>query len=600
MKQKLLRGLARFLLALVIGLIAWPFTTVAAGIAIGGAALVLINPCELRLAGTSPYPAIAGSNFTQLYNSGSAITSTAAEEIIWEQEIVQSAFQQSPFSDNMVGRVGSGKPIIEHTNTKVVGGQTIVISTVDSLGAPVIVGNATRVGNEEQVKPGDFMLQTSIGFISAGIDNTGLTQTIIGKSWNRLTQTLLARRLAKQQNDDRLTSLRNSATPANTVFCNGKTIDTLSSSDTFQSSLIVRASGLAKDNGAIPMNAAKNPDSASVTPPPIQRYMQFLTDVGARPIKTESAYLQGLSYAAERGKDNPLFTGDYQEWDNNIIYPWVNVRHGGYGSVGSALQPEALLGTALLAHSSGVNIYLAVDQTQDGNHGVLDAGGNSTAAVITPARNYFENFSLYSYTPINGVTSSSPMRSNSSGFGGGTTGYCAVVGKSDGKWSFFSYNGTGGINGVGSGGTTLTGVKRLGSVAEGDYATTIGSVTWNQAGSPYLTTADGNGFQGVSEGAVVSGSVIYETNSKGVPLCFGLCLGEMALVEGYGRVPINGGASFKTMVNRVDYTAPYGQAFGRGLEVAWGCAAFQRPDGLTPNYVLEVFARQVPGFPIIP
>jgi hypothetical protein len=495
----------------------------------------------------------------------------------------------------MVGRVGSGKPIIEHTNTKVVGGQTIVISTVDSLGAPVIVGNATRVGNEEQVRPGDFLLQTNIGFISAGIDNTGLTQTIIGKSWNRLTQTLLARRLAKQQNDDRLIALRNSATSANTVFCNGKTLDTLSASDGFQTSLIVRASGLAKDNGAIPMNAAKNPDSASVTPPPIQRYMQFLTDVGARPIKTESAYLQGLSYAADRGKDNPLFTGDYQEWDNNIIYPWVNVRHGGYGSVGSALQPEALLGTGLLAHtaSDGVSAptgsgdlhnTLAADTVTDGAHGILDGGGSQAAASIAPPRNYFEFFSLYQYQPINGIQTYSPMRGSSG------TGYCAIVGKTDGKWSFFSFSG--------NNGNTLLGVKRLGSFAEGDYAASIGQVQWNAG--VYSINPDGNGYQGVTEGAVPSGSVIYETNSKGVPLCFGLCLGEMALVEGYGRVPINGGASFKTMVNRVDYTAPYGQAFGRGLEVAWGCAAFQRPDGITPNYVLEVFARQVPGFPIIP
>jgi hypothetical protein len=320
--------------------------------------------------------------------------------------------------------------------------------------------------------------------------------------------------------------------------------------------------------------------------------MQFLTDVGARPIKTESAYLQGLSYAAERGKDNPLFTGEYQEWDNNIIYPWVNVRHGGYGSVGSALQPEALLGTPILAHSSGTNIYLAADVTRDGSHGVLDGGGNTTAATIAPLRNYFENFSLFTYTPINGITTSSPMRGSSSPFNGGTTGYCAIVDKVSGGWSFFSF--------TGNSGNTLTGVKRLGSIAEGDYATTIGSVVWAGSGTPYQTVPDGNGFQGVSEGAINSGSAIYETNAKGVPLCFGLCLGEMALVEGYGRVPINGGASFKTMVNRVDYTAPYGQAFGRGLEVAWGCAAFQRPDGLTPNYVLEVFARSVPGFPIIP
>jgi len=593
MKHKIFRGLARFLLALAIGLIVWPFTTAAAGVALGVTALVLINPSEMRLAGTS-YPAIAGSTFSQITSTGTMLPSTAAEEIIWEQEIVQSAFQQSPFSDNMVGRVGSGKPIIEHTNTKIVGGQAIVISTVDSLGAPIIVGNATRVGNEEQVKPGDFMLQTSIGFISAGIDNTGLTQTVIGKSWNRLTQTLLARRLAKQQNDDRLTALRNSAVPANTVFANNKTLDTLSTSDTFQTSVIVKAGGLAKDNGAIPMNAARNPDTASVSPPPIQRYMQFLTDVGARPIKTESAYLQGLSYAADRGKDNPLFTGEYQEWDNNIVYPWVNVRHGGYGSVGSALQPEALLGTTIVARTTNNAIPGGATSSTAGGIG---GGGSTTAATIAPYRNYFENFSLFTYTPINGITSSSPMRGASSPFDGGTTGYFAIVDKVTGGWSFFSYTGNSVVTNYGN---VLTGITRLGSTTAGDYNTTVGSVAWAGVGTPYQTTADGNGFEGVTEGAITIGSVIYETNAKGVPLCFGLCLGEMALVEGYGRVPINGGASFKTMVNRVDYTAPYGQAFGRGLEVAWGCAAFQRPDGLTPNYVLEVFARSVPGFPIIP
>jgi hypothetical protein len=567
----------RIVLALLLGALGGYGLGFVAGLAVT-ATLLLISPFHLLLAGTSPYPGIGGSSKAQLTPDGSH-----AEEMIWEQEIVQSAFQQSPFSDNMVGRVGSGKPIIEHTNTKVVGGQSIVVSTVDSLGAPIIQGNATRVGNEEQIKPGDFLLQTSIGFISAGIDNTGLTQTIIGKSWNRLTQTLLARRLAKQQNDDRLQALKLSATADNTVFPNGKTLDTLSSADTFQTSLVVKASGLAKDLGAIPMNAAPNPDSASATPPPIQRYMQFLTDVGARPIKTEPAYLQGLSYAGDRGKDNPLFTGDYQEWDNNIVYPWVNVRHGGYGPIGSALQPEALLGTAIQAKGTSATLPTAA---------TLDGGGSNTAASVMPLRNYFENFSRFAYTPINGVKNPAQNGGSDGSFTPRATyGYCAIVDKAAGQWSFFRY--------ATNGGNTLTGVSRLGSSTTGDYVNpTLGGVTWGTA--PYLTTADGNGYLGISEGAVAPGSVIYETNSKGVPLCFGLCLGEMALVEGYGRVPVNGGASFKTMVNRVDYTAPYGQAFGRGLEVAWGCAAFKRPDGITPNYVLEVFARNVPGFPIIP
>jgi hypothetical protein len=49
------------------------------------------------------------------------------------------------------------------------------------------------------------------------------------------------------------------------------------------------------------------------------------------------------------------------------------------------------------------------------------------------------------------------------------------------------------------------------------------------------------------------------------------------------------------MANRVPYFAPYGQARGDALQVSWGIAAFQRPDGLTPNYALEAFARRLDG-----
>lgn len=524
----------------------------------------LINPFNGFLVGMAAYPSISGSTKSQIITA-----SPEGEEIIWEHEVIQAAAQQSPFADNMTGGMGSGKPIVIKNNTKIVAGQSIVISTVDSLGAPITQGNGVRVGNEEQVKPGDFLLKTSLGWIGAGIDNTGLTQTIIGQDWDNLSKQLISRRLAKQQSDDALTCLKHSAVSSNTVYPVGKTIDTLSSSDKYSTALIVRSNGSLKDIGATPINARPNPDNPSAMPPPINRYMQFLTDAGARPIKLDSNYLQGMQLAKDRGDKNNLFTGDYSDWDNNIIYPWVNIRHGGYGPIGSALQPEALLGTSIVAKGTSTTV------------GTLDGGGSAANAAITPLRNYFENFSRFTYTPINGVTTSYTPRS--------TYGYCAVIDATTGAWSFFRY--------TGNTGNTLTGVKRLGSSATGDYLTTLGDVTWGTA--PYLTTADGNGFQGVSEGVIASGSLIYETNSKGVPLCFGLGLGEMALVAGYGKVPINGGASFKTMANRTMYQAPHGQAVANGLEVAWGCAAFKRPDGVTPNYVLEVFAREVAGFPNI-
>lgn len=572
----------RILLAAIAAVALWPLSMAASIVTLGLA--LLVYPTGGM---TGVFPTPGGSSVSQIVG----VAGADAQQVLWELEIIQSAFQQSPFSDNMVGKMGSGKPIIEHTSTKTVAGQAIVINTVDSLGAPMIQGNAVRVstsGNPtgEQIKPGDFRLSTSIGFFNAEIDNTGLTQTIVGGQWSKLTQTLLARRLAKQQNDDRTVCLRNSATSVNTKYPNGKTLDTLSSTDSFSPSVIKGSSSLAKDLGTIPMNINPNPDKpGSMTPPPIHRFLQFLTDVGARPIKGDPEYLQGLSYAGDRGKDNPIFTGEYQEWDNNIVYPWVNVRHGGYGSVGSALQPEALLGVAIVAKSTSTTV------------GTLTGGGNSTAAAVVPLRNYFEFFTLFPYVPISGTFGTAGPGSSGGAVPltwnprGTTVGYIGAIDKATGLVSVFSY--------TANTGNTLTGVQRLGSTATGDYVTTLtgSSIAWNTGA--FTTAADGNGYLGVSEGVLTSGSLMFELNAKGVPLCYGFCLGEMALVEGYARVPVNGGESFKPMINRVDYAYPYGQAFGRGIEVAWGVSCFQRPDGLTPNYVFSAFSREQSGWPQI-
>ena len=505
------------------------------------------------------YPAINAQTKAAIIAS-----SPNGEEVLWEHEVIQAAAQSSPFADNMTGGIGSGKPIIVKNDTAKVAGTSIVVSTCDNLGGDGVQGSGVRVGSEESIRPGDFLLKVDMWFCSAGIENTAQVQTIVGQQWNQLSQKLLATRLAKKQSDDHMMTLAGSATSDNMVFPNGKTFDTLTSADTFSTSLIVRGGGQLKDLGAIPMDVRKNSERAgNIGLPPIQRYLMFLTDQGARPIKTESAYLDGIKLAKERGENNNLFTGEYSVWDNMVIYPWINIKHGGYGSIGSALQPEALLGTAIV--DKGTSTSFA---------GNLDGGGSNAAAAALPARKFFEFFALYAYKPINGLTVT---------IGSGTK-YFAIINKSDRKVSFFSY--------TGNNGHQLTGLKRLGSTATGDYQTTIGDVTWNTG--VWTVAADGNGYMGLSEGAIDVGSTIVQTNSKGTPIAKGFGLGEMAAVCGYGRLP-----SGKTMANRVEYTAPYGQAKGVGIEVAYGSAAFKRPDGLTPNYVLMVFARHVDGMPVV-
>lgn len=554
-------------IALAVGVLAFPLGATAAVLV--GAATLLIDPQHVTCLGTA-YPSISGSTKSQIL-----ALSTNGEEVLYEHEVLMSAAQANPFADNMTGTLGSGKPVIIKNDTTKVAGTAIVIPTVDPFGAPVVQGAAVRVGQEEQVKPGDFQLIVNIGWFGAGITNTGKSQTVIGLNWDELTKEGLAQRLAKQQSDDGMQALKAGASSDNTVFPNGKSIDTLSTADTYSLSLVVKSGGTLRDIGGRPINARPVSDSPEKSLR-INRYLQFTTDANARPIKTDSAYLQGMQLAKDRGDANPLFSGDYSDVDNNILYPFQTIRHGGYGSIGCPFQPEALLGTAL----GGISVASGV---LPAGSGILDGGGSATAAAVTPLRQYFEFWSGYTYTPINGVTSNYQARA--------TTWYGVIMDSTTGKPILFSY--------TGNTGNTLTGVVVLGSSGTGNYATTLSGFATGYGVAPFTVAADGAGFLGYNTaGSAASGSKMYEVNAKGVPLAYGSGLGEMALVCGYGRIPLAAGG-FKTMANKTFYQAPHGQAYANGLEVCYGITPFKRPDTKTPNYTLNIFSRAVPGLPVI-
>lgn len=565
MKQKILR----LFLAVFAFIALLPISGTAAVIAT--VLCLTLTPTNFRFVSSVPsaYPGINAETLANLVT----YAGTDVEQVIWELQLIASAAQQNPFADNMTGPEGSGKPIISNTNTSRVSGNQIVFGTLDSLGSPGVQGEAERVGYEEQLKPGNFRLTVDLQWFGTGMTNKARAQSIPGATYPEKSKFLLARRLAKKQSDDVMQTLKCSATAFNTIVVNRKTIDTLGTADTYQTSLVVASGGLLRDIGCMPMDTAPNPDKPSEKPPRIPHFLSFLTDLGARPIKTEPNYVQAAQLARDRGEDNPLFSGEYLKYDNQIIYAWQNIRHGGWGSIGSALQPEALLGTAILGR--------ATSSTLPAGSGILDGGGSATAAAIFPLPNYFEFWSLYSYIQSNGTTQLFSPHGSSIAYG-------AIVNSSTGKIDFFSYTGnTGG---------TLTGVVMAGASTAGNYsAAAIGSVTYGTA--PWTITTDNAGFPGISDGAYPSGSLMIECNAKGVPLCFGLPMGEMAAVCGYGNVPVD--ETLKAMANRTKYTAPHGAAYAYGIEYSWGCAAFQRPDGNTPNYLLNIFARQQQGFPTI-
>jgi hypothetical protein len=562
---------------------------------VAGLAAFLINPCAYGYVGMANIAAVAGSTKTQITTAA-----TRDEEVAWEMKVGVIAAASSPFADNMTGGPGSGKPIIVKNDFTKLRGTTINITTVDQLGGPVVGGNAARTGNEEAVSPGDFQLIVDLGFFPVAIDNTGKSQTVIGAEWDDISQELLAVRIAKQQSDDAMQDLKCEATTDNLILPNGKTIDTLGTADVFSTGIIEKSGGRLHDLGAIPFDA-RTTTMKDQMQGRINRYLQFTSQQNARPLKGDSVWQEAAKFAKERGDKNPLFTGEYYEYDNNVLYPWHVIQHGAIGSIGAALQPDALLGQDILAHSSGTNIYITANGTSTGStnnvtgaagHGLISGGGSAGKSTATPLRNFFEFFPLYAYSPINRVTRTYNARPTGSF---ANTGFFIIIDSVTGKVSFFSY--------TGNTGNQLTGVTRLGSATEGDYATTVGNVTWDTTSTPpnnqgYTTVADGAGFLGLSDGAIAAGSKIYETNSKGVPLGYGFGLGEMALVCGYGRIALPGN-SFAKGIHRTEWIMPHNQAFSKGIETCYGTAAFKRPDGKTPNYTLNVFARKIDGVPVI-
>ncbi len=518
---------------------------------------------------------ITGSTKANILTDATGAT-VDGDEVISIHEILAMAAQESPFADNMVGKLGSGKPICMNTDISRVIGNKVIIPTVERLGAPMVQGATERVGNEERRKVGDFVLQCDIGWFGVGITNTGLAQTILGANWDSITKEDLALRLAKQQSDDTMVALRNLAANANLVVPNGKTVDTLGTADTFSYALVVKSGGRLRDLGAKPIDARKVSDQSTSGSTKIARHLQFTTDANARPIKTDSAYLQALQYGKERGASNNLFTGEYSDVDNQIIYTMQTIQHAGLGSVGTILQPEAL---AAASHVYGTTTTIN--------------GGGGNAAAAAPYPYYFEAFSRWVYPALSGVAQTGAPAGGTPVAGmlilRDTYGYIGIVDATTGKIAYQRYSS------ITGGGATIHALASLAALADG----AIGDMTSGVA--PYLTTADNLGFLGLlADGSTLgTGSKIYETNSKGVPLGYGLGLGEMAAVCGYGRIPIPGGG-FKTMAGRTQWIEPHNRAFSEGLEVSWGVAPFQRPGGGLPNYVLNVFARKIDGFPIIP
>lgn len=485
-----------------------------------------------------------------------AMTAKAREEL-WVKRVLMGADQENVFSDNMIGGPGSGKPFIQYDDLTKVDGNTINVPTVAPLGGPGSQGEGDRIGNEEKLRIGSFPVKIGRQWYGVGITDVAQEETVIGSQFDNLVNNLLRQRLGRKKTEDMMMSLKSSATASNTIRPNNKaTRETLRSADVVATTTITKAALVLSGLGGKPVKTERNKAGGFV-----EQFLFFSSQYGTFSLASESAYLQALQYAAERGNQNPIFRGDFVDWNGNGIYRWYVRDHEAFGPVGSIILPRAFLGVAITAATTVQPI---------------EGGGSAAGAAALPAPNYFESFSNAPYVFTNGVTIAADTS---------TVRYLLIInltGADTGKMGFYSYQ----VND----GKTITMLQRLRAAASGAAVTTLGGVTWNTA--PWIAAGSG-AFPGLTDAHPV-GSLIVETNSFGVPLAGSFMLGEMAAIAGHGSLKGRSSKGARTEEHR-----NHGMDHGIGIETVFGTAAVQRVDGKLPNYAYVEHTYALDGLPTV-
>jgi hypothetical protein len=219
------------------------------------------------------------------------------------------------------------------------------------------------------------------------------------------------------------------------------------------------------------------------------QYLAFGSGSMMQPLQTNSTYLNARQHAEIRSPMNSLFTGTYEKWAGNFIFPHNIEIDDANGRQGSPLMPIAYLGTAL---ASGVATTIT--------------GGGVTYAAGT--QDYFSYFQGYPWKTFDAEVLTDDSLSEYY--------ICIYNITTDGKYEIVNYEG---------GDMSTTG-HQLTNVTRGTTTTTGGV-----AGGGNLTADAAGRFSDVHP----SGSIIFPCNFAGVPIGWYLHMGSDACYHATGK-----------------------------------------------------------------
>lgn len=277
---------------------------------------------------------------------------------------------------------------------------------------------------------------------------------------------------------------------SNVIRPNGKTLDQLGSADTLDWSAIVSMGTTLAPLGGKPANVRRE----DVNGNPIRSNIVVATVPALGSLKVDPAYQTLLGNADNRGADNKIFKGGFRPVDGHVIAEYNPINHDGVGSVGSFQNPLAYLADPVAAGTSAIDIT---------------GGGADNIGNTYLQHDFFEYFGGYAYPFLENVEGTAFAPAS-------VTRYFVVynlTGTNAGKWGFYSYT-------TGNNGNKITIAGRLAAAAAGVAVTSLGGVTWSAS---------------LNTDAHPTGSLIIQTNAKGVPIGSTIMLGAKAAYRGYGK-----------------------------------------------------------------
>jgi N4-gp56 family major capsid protein len=285
---------------------------------------------------------------------------------IWSAKIWKEGVKESYFN-KFLAEDGS-KPIHFNKDLTKAQGDKVTFGIQMSLTGAGVTGNTTLDGAEEALVLYDFGV--TIDQVRNAVKMYDFdTQKSPDKVWPRI-KSALVQWFSDWQDNTLITKLTASPTATEVVYASTATAENqITAAMKLDTTLISKAKRTAI------LHAPK------VKPIKVDGEDYFIMLVGtyaARDLKTDTVWVTAQNQAANRGKDNPLFTGALGTWDGVVLYEYERISNTATGAASANVVHNLLLGQQAACYAVAKDMYPIEQEKDYGNEqgkGVAFWGG---------------------------------------------------------------------------------------------------------------------------------------------------------------------------------------------------------------------------------